>query len=184
MAGLCEGGNEPSGSLKAISQFPERCFTAIALPSSNLDDGRIVFAVDKAKVVRVSRFFFATPPTMSTIPSSLSSTSRKIGHHVCFHGIESIVCNGAPEGAERNATSSQRSSKVNPSAAILITVGTTMLVIGPTLLLARLIDSRRHDRHSVKFSKTGPVSTPVWPKSRRAGAAIVRKTLMMTLHRC
>lgn len=46
--------------------------------------------------------------------------------------------------------------KINPSSAILITIGTTMLVIGPTLLLARILDSRRADRDGVKFSKVDP----------------------------
>jgi hypothetical protein len=47
----------------------------------------------------------------------------------------------------------QKVSKLNPTSAILITVGATMLVIGPTLLLARIFDTRRHNRQAVKFSK-------------------------------
>lgn len=64
--------------------------------------------------------------------------------------------------AEKNSTSAgvkktihrlQKGSKLNPTSAILITVGATMLVIGPTLLLARICDTRRHNRQAVKFSK-------------------------------
>jgi hypothetical protein len=49
--------------------------------------------------------------------------------------------------------SPQKGSKINPTSAILITVGATMLVIGPTLLLARFVDTRRHGREAAKFCK-------------------------------
>lgn len=75
---------------------------------------------------------------------------------------------GTAEGetfAENNSTSTEakktirglsKGSKLNPTSAILITVGATMLVIGPTLLLARVFDTRRHSRQAVKFSKVDP----------------------------
>lgn len=89
--------------------------------------------------------------------SNGTTTSREIDEYL-----------GKAEGetmAEKNSTSAeakktlrglQKGSKLNPTSAILITVGATMLVIGPTLLLARVCDSRRHTRQAVKFSKVDP----------------------------
>ena len=61
--------------------------------------------------------------------------------------------NSTSEGAKKMTRGLHKGSKLNPTSAILITVGATMLVIGPTLLLARLCDARRHTRQAVKFSK-------------------------------
>ncbi|KAJ9583775.1 hypothetical protein L9F63_021865 [Diploptera punctata] len=62
---------------------------------------------------------------------------------------------GVRSTSVHNSTSPPRQKragmKINPSSAILITVGTTMLVIGPTLLLAKVLDSRRTGRDSVKI---------------------------------
>ncbi|XP_021919297.1 uncharacterized protein LOC110829646 isoform X2 [Zootermopsis nevadensis] len=71
-------------------------------------------------------------------------------------GERIIEQNSTSTEANREISSPQKGNKINPTSAILITVGTTMLVIGPTLLLARFIDTRRHGRESVKFSKVDP----------------------------
>lgn len=89
--------------------------------------------------------------------SNNTTISRDFEEHVGAAEEETI--------AERNSTSAeakkkirvlQKGSKLNPTSAILITVGATMLVIGPTLLLARVFDTRRHSRQAVKFSKVDP----------------------------
>ncbi|XP_069689977.1 uncharacterized protein [Periplaneta americana] len=116
--------------------------------------GRVVILVQIISWCAVGALLILRGVTTLTIDGGDGLPATVTPHTNSSSEVEADT--GAPEGAERNATSSQRSSKVNPSAAILITVGTTMLVIGPTLLLARLIDSRRHDRHSVKFSKVDP----------------------------
>ncbi|KAJ4445519.1 hypothetical protein ANN_12199 [Periplaneta americana] len=56
MAGLCEGGNEPPGSLKPVSPW----HTTTADTSSYLGDGGIVFVVNKAKVMRFFPGFLST----------------------------------------------------------------------------------------------------------------------------
>ncbi|PSN50987.1 hypothetical protein C0J52_08579 [Blattella germanica] len=96
-----------------------------------------------------------TTPTIFGARNSSRDDQRANG--ISDPSIEKGAAEGDPFSQE-NATAApnrvhKAPYKINPSSAILITVGTTMLVIGPTVVLARLLDSRRTDRDGVKFSK-------------------------------
>ncbi|KAJ4438599.1 hypothetical protein ANN_14546, partial [Periplaneta americana] len=71
--------------------------------SSNPADGAVIFAVDKYKIVKdfskfFSLFFAILIPPLHTNPFSLSSPSRKIGHHLCSRDAKAIVRYDRPRG--------------------------------------------------------------------------------------
>lgn len=138
--------------------------------------GRAVILVQIISWCAVGALLILRGVTTLTSDDPFSNTGNRISSVLVtsrnFNGTKSNRETDGPEGTaeregtvEHNSTSAEtkkmihsphKGSKINPTSAILITVGTTMLVIGPTLLLARWIDSRRHGRQVVKFWKVDP----------------------------